>query len=379
MTRGGWQVRERKARQAAKASRTSGPLSITPPPTKLAITKSATGYPDIDPFPSNTSASDSVPLALSADSPPRPLDFSDSSDSVAPAAAATTIPARPSTPLPPLAPKSLIGTLIDGSSPPAIASATTASSTSSAPVNSAASIQLKLITATLFDAIIHKLSDPSFLQDLAHGETLNRRARRKVAEAAAAAVANLEPSPTDELSEELGDASLAQFNSNQSPTFEELEQTAATAEQFGAEMRQLLLVFPERKGYEGDEKGEGPEQQQQQQQVEDLESITTKITAFRKALQNDAKVPVQNYGGLQSRQNQQEKELQEAIIQAKMRIADFQLNAAQAHEDLFSFMTHKLAKKEEASKNYSHAAARIIALLIFCNCVFLSLLIAPYL
>lgn len=378
MTRGGWQVRERKARQAAKASRISGPLSISPPPTK-AITKSATGCPDIDPFPSNKSATDSVPLALSADSPPRPLDFSDSSDWVAPAAAATTIPARPSTPVPPLAPNSLNGTLIDGSSPPAIAAATTASSTSSTPVNSAASIQLKLITATLFDAIIHKLSDPSFLQDLGHGEMLNKRAKRKVAEAATAAVATLEPSPIGELSEELGDAGLAQFNSNQSPTFEELEQTAATAEQLGAEMRQLLLVFPETKGYDGDEKGEGPEQQQQQQQVEDLESITAKITAFRQALQNDVKVPVQNYGGLQSRQNQQEKELQEAIIQAKMRIADFQSRAAQAHEDLFSFMTHKLAKKEEASKNSSHAAARIIALLIFCNCVFLSLLIAPYL
>ena len=378
MTRGGWQVRERKARQAAKASRISGPLSISPPPTK-AITKSATGCPDIDPFPSNTSATDSVPLALSADSPPPPLDFSDSSDWVALAAAATTIPARPSTPVPPLAPNSLNGTLIDGSSPPAIAAATTASSTSSTPVNSAASIQLKLITATLFDAIIHKLSDPSFLQDLAHGEMLNKRAKRKVAEAATAAVATLEPSPIGELSEELGDAGLAQFNSNQSPTFEELGQTAATAEQLGAEMRQLLLVFPETKGYDGDEKGEGPEQQQQQQQVEDLESITAKITAFRQALQNDVKVPVQNYGGLQSRQNQQEKELQEAIIQAKMRIADFQSRAAQAHEDLFSFMTHKLAKKEEASKNSSHAAARIIALLIFCNCVFLSLLIAPYL
>lgn len=214
MTRGGWQVRERKAGQAAKASRISGPLSISLPLTKT-ITKSATGFPDMSPFPSNASASDSVPLALSADSSPRPLEFS---DSVAPAAAVTTFPARRSTPVPPLAPNSLNGTLIDGSSPPAIAAATTASSSSSAPVNSAASIQLKRITATPFDAIIHKHSDPSFSQDLPHGKRLNKRAKRKVAEAAAAAVATLEPSPTGELSEELGDAGLAQFNSNQSPT-----------------------------------------------------------------------------------------------------------------------------------------------------------------
>lgn len=419
MARGGWQVRERKARQAAKASRITAPLLISLPPTQ-AIAKLTPSYPNMVPFPSNTSASESVPPALLVDSSPRPLEFS---ASFAPTAAVTTTPARPSTPVPPLAPSTLNDTLNDGSFPPAIAAAATASSTSSAPVNPAASIHLSPSTTASFDAVISARVDPSFLPDPAPEKKLNRKARRKIAAAAA-----LESNLIGELSEGWGDASLAQFYSKQPPTSEESEQAAAAAEQLGAEMRQLFLLFPDLEGYESDEKGEAPQQQhsreeeeeaegyesnekeeasqqpksreeeeeeaegyksnekgealQQEEEEEEggvLERITAKITTFWQAPQFDAKDPLQNYGELQSRQNQREKELEEALIQAEIRIADIQSHIAQAHEDLFSFMTDKLAKQEEASKKASHAAARIIALLIFCNCLFLGLLIAPYL
>lgn len=377
MTRGGWQVRERKARQAAKASRISAPLSITLPP-KIAITKLSTGCPDIFPLPNTTSASESVPLAHSADSSTQPLEFS---GPVALIAAATTSPARPSTPVSSLASNSLNGTLIDGFSPAAIAAAaTTLSTTTSALENSVASIRPSQITRTdtPFNNIISTYSDSSFLHDPAPGEKLNERAKSKIAEAAA-----LESIPTGELSEESRNASVAQFNSKEPPTSEKLEQAAATAQQLGAEMRRLCLIFLEAEDYESEEKWGDPQQEAEAEaEAEEkfLESIA-KITAFWQALQIDTKVHVhvQNYSELQSGQDQRERVLQEAIIQAEMRIADSQLHTAQAHEDLFSFMTHKLAKQEEASKKASEAAARIVALLIFSNCAFLGLLIAPYL
>lgn len=397
MTRGGWQVQERKARQAAKASRISTPLLITLPPTK-AITKLMAGCPDKVLFHPTTSAFDSVPLALSADPSPRPLEFS---GPVAPTAAATVTPARPSIPVPSLDLNSLNDTLIYGFPPLAIATVATASSTPSALVNAAASIQLSRITATPFDAVISTHSDPSFIHDPAPGKPLTKRAKRKIAKVAVAATAALESSPIGELSKASGDASLAQFNSNQPSTSEELEQAAATADQLGAEMRRLFLVCPEAEGYESDEKWRPPQQHHEEEKAEevgeeegeeeeeeedeekegeeDLESITEKVTAFRQALRNDAKAPVQNHGELQSGQYQRENELQKSIIQAEMRIADFQSGTAQAHEELVSFMTHKLARQEEASKKASRAAARIIALLIFCNCAFLGLFIAPYL
>lgn len=382
MTRGGWQVQERKARQAAKASR------ITLSPTKV-ITKLMAGCPDKVLFHPTTSAFDSVPLAISTDSSPRPLEFS---GPVAPTAAATVTPARPSTPVSSLDLNSVNDTLIDGFSPPTIATAATASSTPSTPINATASIQLSRITATPFDAAISTHSDPSFLHDPTPGKPLTKRAKRKIAKVAVAATAALESSPIGELSKGSVDAGLAQFNSNQPSTSEELKQAAATADQLSAEMRWLFLIFPEAEGYESDEKWRPPQQHheeegeeeeeeedEEKEEEEDPESITEKVTAFRQALRNDAKAPVQNHGGLQSGQDQPENELQKAIIQAEMRIADFQSETAQAHEELFSFMTHKLARQEEASKKASRAAARIIALLIFCNCAFLGLFIAPYL
>lgn len=388
MTRGGWQVRERKARQAAKASRISAPLSIVLPPKKTS-TKLSTSSPNIVALPNTASASKSMPLAHSADSSPQPLEFSRPVALIA-AAAATTSPARPSTPVSSLAPNSLTGTLLDGCSPAAIAAtaATALSITTSALVNSAASIQLSQImrTDTPFNNVISTYLDSSPLRDPASEERLNKRAKSKIVGAAA-----LESIPTGGLSEDSGNASLAQFNSKEPTTSEELKQAAATAQHSGAEMRRLCLIFLEAEDYESEEKWRDPRQEAEEAEAEAeaaaeaeekvLKSIA-KIAAFWQALQIDTKlpVPVQNYGELQSRQDQRERDLQKAItIQAEMRIADFQLHMAQAHEDLFSFMTCKLAKEEEASKKASQAAARIIALLIFSNCIFLGLLIAPYL
>lgn len=378
MTRGGWQVRERKARQAAKASRISAPLSIVLPP-KTTSTKFSTSCPDVIALPNTASASKSMPLAHSADSSPQPLEFSGPVALIA-AAAATTSPARPSTPVSSLAPNSLTGTLLDGCFPAAIAAtaATALSTTTSALVSSAASIQLSQITRTdtPFNAVISTYLDSSFLHDPAPEERFNKRANSKIVEAAV-----LESIPTGELLEGPGNASLAQFNSKEPTTSEELEQAAATAQQLGAEMRRLCLIFLEAEDYESEERWGDPRQEAEEAEEKVLKSIA-KIAAFWQALQIDTKLPVpmQNYGELQSRQDQRERDLQEAItIQAEMRIADFQLHMALAHEDLFSFMTCKLAKQEEASKKASQAAARIIALLIFSNCVFLGLLIAPYL
>lgn len=387
MTRGGWQVRERKARQAAKAYRISAPLSITVPP-KKAIKKLSTSCPDIVPLPNTTSASESAPLAHSADSSTQPLK---SSVPLALIVAATTSPARPSTPVSSLASNSLNGTFIDVISPAAIAAPATALSTTTSALENSASIQRSQITRTdtPFNTIISTYSYSSFLHDPALGTKLNERAKSKIAETAA-----LESIPTGELSEESRNASLAQFNSKEPPNSEKLEQATATAQQLGAEMRRLCLIFLEAGDYESEEKWGDPRQEAEAEveveaeaeaeeaEAEDkvLESIA-KITAFWQALQIDTKVHVhvQNYSELQSGQDQQERVLQEAAIQAEMRIADSQLHAAQAHEDLFSFMTHKLAKNEEASKEASQTAARIIALLIFSNCAFLGLLIAPYL
>ena len=454
MARGGWQVQQRKARQAAKASRISAPITISLPPT--ATTRSTTGYPDIIPFASTISASDPVRLAFLTDCSP-----SATPETVAPAAATTTTTARP------LTPKALGSTLTDGHSPPKIVAA----AISSAPVNPAVSIQPSPTAATPFDAGLSTQADRSVLQHPVSARKPNKKARRKLAEAAAAAAAASESGLAGELSEASGDPILAQSVSSP-PT------TAATAECFGAEMRRLFLDFPDRDIYESDkgqevlqqqeedletmtakggfqqadataeclgaemrrlfldfpegeiyesDKGQEVQQQQeedleamtakegfqqvdvtaeclgaemrrlfldfpegeiyesdkeqevQQQQEEDLETMTAKITALWQALQNDSKGLWQKDDGLQPRQDQRENELQVALVQAELRIADLQSHTAQAHEDLFSFFTNKLVKQEEASRNASHAAARIMALLIFCNCALLGLLIAPYL
>lgn len=363
MTRGGWQVQERKARQAAKASRISAPITISLSPT--ATTRSTTGSPDIIPSTSTTSAPDLVPLALFADYSP-----SATPDIVAPAAEETTTPARPSTP------KGLSSTLIDGQSPPEVVAVATAPSISSVPVNPAASIQPSPTAATPFDAVMSEHADDSVLQYPAPGEKLNNRTSRKSAEAAAAAAATLELSPAGELSEVLDDSALVQSTSSPPPSVEGLQQATAEAEHLGVELRRFFLGFPEGESYGSNKEREGHEEQEE----EDLETMTAKITAkFRQALRTDVRAPWQTDDRLQSSQDQREKELQEAIVQAELRIADFQSYTAQAHEELLSFLTHKLAKQEETSRNASRAAARMITLLIFCNCAFLGLLISPYL
>lgn len=357
MARGGWQVQQRKARQAAKASRISAPITISLPPT--ATKRSTTGYPDIIPFASTISASDPVRLAFLTDCSP-----SATPETVAPAAATTTTTARP------LTPKALGSTLTDGHSPPKIVAA----AISSAPVNPAASIQPSPTAATPFDAGLSTQADRSVLQHPVSARKPNKKARRKLAEAAAAAAAASESGLAGELSEASDDPILAQSVSSPPTTAEGFQQADATAECFGAEMRRLFLDFPEGEIYESDK-----EQEVQQQQEEDLETMTAKITALWQALQNDSKALWQKDDGLQPRQDQRENELQVALVQAELRIADLQSHTAQTHEDLFSFFTNKLAKQEEASRNASHAAARIMALLIFCNCALLGLLIAPYL
>lgn len=362
MTRGGWQVQERKARQAAKASRISAPITISLSPAATTISK--TDSPDIQPAISTTSALDPVPLVLPADcSPPT------TPDTVTPTVTETTTPERPSTP------KALISTLADGNSPPEIVAAAIAPSISSAPVNLAASIPLSPICASSFDAVVSTHADPSVLQHPASGKKLNKRAGRNFAEAAAAATATLELSLTSELSDASDDSALTHSTSIPPPTAERFQQVAATAEYLSKEMRRVSLHFP---GIENCESYKERDAQQEQEE-EDLESITAKITAFRRALETEAEAPSQKDDGLQPRTSQREKELQDAIIKADLRIADFQSHTAQAHEEFLSFLTHKLAKQEEASRNASHAAARIIALLIFCNCAFVGLLIAPYL
>ena len=409
MARGGWQVQQRKARQAAKASRISAPITISLLPT--ATTRSTTGYPDIIPFASTISASDPVRLAFLTGCSP-----SATPETVAPAAATITTTARP------LTPKALGSTLTDGHSPPKIVAA----AISSAPVNPAASIPPSPTAATPFDAGLSTQADRSVLQHPVSARKLNKKARRKLAEAAAAAAAASESGLAGELSEASDDPILAQSVSSPPTTAEGFQQADATAECFGAEMRRLFLDFPDGEIYESD-KGQEVQQQQeedletmtakggfqqvdataeclgaemrrlfldfpegeiyesdkgqevQQQQEEDLETMTAKITALWQALQNDSKALWQKDDGLQPRQDQRENELQVALVQAELRIADLQSHTAQTHEDLFSFFTNKLAKQEEASRNASHAAARIIALLIFCNCALLGLLIAPYL
>lgn len=362
MTRGGWQVQERKARQAAKASRISAPITISLSPTST--TRPTTGSPDIIPITSTTSAPDLVPPALFADYSP-----SATPDIVAPAAEETTTPARPSTS------KGLSSTLIDGQSPPEVVAVATAPSISSVPVNAAASIQSSPTAAIPFDAVISEHADDSVLQYPAPGEKLNNRTSRKSAEAAAAAAATLELSPAGELSEVLDDSALVQSTSSPPPSVEGLQQATAEAEYLGAELRRFFLGFSEGESYKSNKEREGQEEQKE----EDLETMTAKITAFRQALRTDVRAPWQTDDRLQSSQDQREKELQEAIVQAELRIADFQSYTAQAHEELLSFLTHKLAKQEETSRNASRAAARMITLLIFCNCAFLGLLISPYL
>lgn len=358
MTRGGWQVQERKARQAAKASRISAPITIS------TATKT-TSSPDIVPSTSTTSAPDLVPLALFADYSP-----SATPDIVAPAAGETRTPAHPSTP------KGLSSTLIDGQSPPEVVAVATAPSISSVPVNSAAPIQSSPTAAIPFDAVISEHADDSVLQYPAPGKKLNNRTSRKSAEGAAAAAATLELSPAGELSEVLDDSALVQSTSSPPPpSAEGFQQATAEAEYLGAGLRRFFLGFPEGESYESNKEREGQEEQGE----EDLETMTAKITAFRQALRIDVKAPWQTDDRLQSSQDQREKELQEAIVQAELRIADFQSYTAQAHEELLSFLTHKLAKQEETSRKASRAAAKMISLLIFCNCAFLGLLISPYL
>lgn len=362
MTRGGWQVRERKARQAAKASRISAPITISLSPT--ATRRSTTGSPDIISITSTTSTPDLVPLALFADYSP-----SATPDIVAPAAEETTTPARTSTPT------GLSSTLTDGS-PPDVVAVATAPSISSVPVSPAASIQPSPTVAIPFDAVISEHADDSVLQYPAPGKKLNNRgASKKFAEAAAAAIATLESSPACELSEVSEDSALVQSTSSPPPSAEGFQQATATAEYLGAELRQFFHGFPGGESYESNKEREGQEEQEE----EDLETMTAKITSFRQALRTDVKAPWQTEDRLQSRQDQREKELQEAIVQAELRIADFQSHTAQAHEELLSFLTHKLAKQEETSRNDSRAASRMIALLIFCNCASLGLLISPYL
>lgn len=361
MTRGGWQVRERKARQAAKASRISAPITISLSPT--ATTRSTTGSPDIIPITSTTSTPDLVPLALFADYSP-----SATPDIVAPAAEETTTPARTSTP------KGLSCTLTDGS-PPDVVAVATAPSISSVPVSPAASIQPSPTVAIPFDAVISEHADDSVLQYPAPAKKLNNRASKKFAEAAAAAIATLESSPAGELSEVSEDSALVQSTSSPPPSAEGFQQATATAGYLGAELRQFFHGFPGGESYESNKEREGQEEQGE----EDLETMTAKITSFRQALRADVKAPWQTEDRLQSRQDQREKELQEAIVQAELRIADFQSHTAQAHEELLSFLTHKLAKQEETYRKASRATSRMIALLIFCNCASLGLLISPYL
>ena len=361
MTRGGWQVRERKARQAAKASRISAPITISLSPT--ATTSSTTDSPDIIPITSTTSAPDLVPLALFAEYSP-----SATPDIVVPAAEETTTPVRS------LIPKGLSSTLTDGS-PPDVVAVATATSISSVPVNPAASIQPSPTAAIPFDAVISEHAHDSVLKYPAPGKKHNNRASKKFAEAAAAAAATLESSPAGESSEVSDDSALVESTSSPPPSAEGFQQATATAEFLGAELRRFFLGFPGEESYESNKERQGQEEQEE----EDLDTMTAKITSFRQALRTDVKAPWQTDDRLQSRQDQREKELQEAIVQAELRIADFQSHTAQAHEELLSFLTHKLAKQEETSRNASRAAARMIALLIFCNCAFLGLLISPYL
>lgn len=360
MTRGGWQVRERKARQAAKASRISAPITISLSPTTT--TRSTTG-PDIIPTTCTTSALDLVPLALFADYSP-----SANPDVVLPAAEETTTPAHPSIP------EGLRSTLTDRY-PPDIVAVATAPSVSSVSVNTVASLQPIPNTAISFDAVISEHADDSILQYPAPGEKLNNGASRKFAEAAAAAAATLESSPAGELSEVSDDFALVESTSSPPPSAGGFQQATATAEFLGAELRRFFLGFPGEENYENNEEREG----QGGQEEKDLETMTAKINSFRQALGTDVKATWQTDDRLQSRQDQREKELQEAIVQAELRIADFQSHTAQAHEELLSFLTHKLAKQEETSRNASRAAAGMIALLIFCNCASLGLLISPYL
>lgn len=360
MTRGGWQVQVRKARQAAKASCISAPITISLSP--AVETTSTTGSQYIKPFISTTSAPDPGPLVLPADYSP-----SVTPNTVEPAAAVTKTTERPSTP------KALLSTFTDGHSPSEIADAATASWTTSAPEIPAA--RWSQISATCFSAVITTPADRSVLQHPISGKKLNTRARRKFAEAAAAAAAALESSPDSELSEESDHSALAQFPSRPPPTAKKVQHAGATAEYLGAELRRFFLPFPEVEDYESNK-----EREDQQEQVEyDLETLTAKIIALRQALQIDVEDFWQKDDGLESRPGQREKELQDAIINAELRISDLQSHTAQAHEEFLSFLTHKLAKQEEVYRKASHTTTIIIAILVFFVCAFLGLLIVSYL